>query len=1324
MTSSRLPQPPQTGIQPMYLDPEAAQRILSQNVEGERSDLWVSDSDEELRHMARLMLRKEMRDAADYFALGDRCAVLAIKDEELRILYMGKALRAYHKARQHAVRQVDRERAQAALEQFIRWTMIVAQLAPSARNLAAALWAAADIPVERQSLWIRETAALLAHLYPNAGNGDYAPHEATEQRVQRQTVESRVVNMQDIEHEQASPSAAMIEEPPLAVEAESAPRESGSAAASASVSATVSAAVPAPEDDPLESPHEEETEADEVDLLLTDASEPLSAPVPFVSEAPDAFEIEAQPLRDSAPTADESNAVAPAAMPIGQPLGQPVVQPTVNTAVTDFQAQEWLFDRDPAIQRDRYQVRRVVRGGMGVVYLCRDHVTGGAVAIKTFQGKFLDNERAIARFEQEAKIWISLDKHPNIVQARKIQRFSTERIVERPHIILEYVAPAEHLSSDLRSWIDAQVLTLPLILDIALDICRGMQHAVNTIPTLVHRDLKPGNILVRYDGLAKVTDFGLVRTLENAEFLQAFADADPDDPAAAQRLTRDGAIVGTAPYMSPEQCRAERTDQRSDIYAFGVILYEMLTGRPIFEAHSFTEWLTAHQIQIPAFPSEQAEKIPPQLQVLVLQCLAKFAADRPASWEAVLQELSAAYRDLLAIDPPPLVDTDMEVADLMDKAYGLSEIGFHAEATATYDRALSVAPTAQQAWIWGRKANTLRVSGDYAAARTAFDQALALDADQAWAWYHRGLTLDKLNLVDAALESYAQAAQRRPADARILVTWARRLLATGNPTLAEQKAVAVIEQAPHNLEAHSLYAQALLAQRQYNPALEAYDRLLLLSPSYGWGWYGKGKLLRTVGQLPAAIYALREATRLLTDQHWAWWMLADALNAADQASEALIAIQQVTVRLMPNFASGWVLQAQILVQLQRDDDALASYDRALTLTPDLIVALAGKVSLYERQRRYEAALVTLTRLRELGGETPRMAAQQGRLLVALKRYADALAPLARAANAQPTQAQTWIRLGQAQRHLKQHAAAIDSYQRALAIDDSIAWVWNELGLAYDPLGEVERSLAAFERASMLRPAGIWYQYNRANALYKLGRYQPCFDVLASALNIDPDHLESWSKRGQTLRQLGRHKDALKAFQKALAIKPEAAYVLDQQGQTLAEMDRHDEALVSFDHAIALLPTHMWFHLHRIEALIALGQTEAALEQYDALAARLPSQSIPLTRKGELLRKVGQPLAALEAFEAALRRNTHDMQAWYGQGRTQKALGQVHEAIATMQTAVQQNPTSVTAWSTLGDILLGAGDPRSAIAAFERALAINSTHAISMRLLLEARKRLK
>lgn len=205
----------------------------------------------------------------------------------------------------------------------------------------------------------------------------------------------------------------------------------------------------------------------------------------------------------------------------------------------------------------------------------------------------------------------------------------------QPFMLLEWIAGEEGKGTDLRDWLRHGPLELPVALEFVIDLCRGLIHAQEKQPGLVHRDLKPENILMAQSGrpksgVAKITDFGLAQIVESAGL--KFVEANSETKAEGQqRPVRKGGIVGTPAYMAPEQWRGETLDERTDIYALGCILYEMLTGEWPFKVNiepttpqRYQQWLRAMQAEheigvLPALPVE----LPQALQELWERCLAK-----------------------------------------------------------------------------------------------------------------------------------------------------------------------------------------------------------------------------------------------------------------------------------------------------------------------------------------------------------------------------------------------------------------------------------------------------------------------------------------------------------------------------------------------------------------------------------------------------------------------------------------------------------------------------------------------------------------------------
>ena len=247
-------------------------------------------------------------------------------------------------------------------------------------------------------------------------------------------------------------------------------------------------------------------------------------------------------------------------------------------------------------------------GGMGEVYRARDTRLGREVAIKVLPAERLSDPHRRARFVQEARAASALN-HPHIVTIHEIE--SAEGV---DFIVMELV-PGETLAHRLRHG------ALPV--DEALRIAIPLADALATAHAagIVHRDLKPGNVMVTPDGVVKVLDFGLAKLVheDTAGSDERTATAPPD----AVPLSRPGAVTGTVGYMSPEQASGGNVDARSDIFSFGTVLYEMVTGRRAFAGTSSADTLAAVVRDQPKPPSELVPDVPKELERIILHCLRK-----------------------------------------------------------------------------------------------------------------------------------------------------------------------------------------------------------------------------------------------------------------------------------------------------------------------------------------------------------------------------------------------------------------------------------------------------------------------------------------------------------------------------------------------------------------------------------------------------------------------------------------------------------------------------------------------------------------------------
>jgi Tol biopolymer transport system component len=252
-------------------------------------------------------------------------------------------------------------------------------------------------------------------------------------------------------------------------------------------------------------------------------------------------------------------------------------------------------------------------GGMGEVYRARDTRLGREVAVKVLPADRLSDKHRRARFVQEARAASALN-HPNIVTIYEIE--SVEGI---DFIVMELV-PGDTLAQRVRRGALSPSEALRIAIPLADALATA--HAAG----IVHRDLKPGNVMVRSDGVVKVLDFGLAKLVreDTADSDERTATAPPDAPP----LSRPGAVTGTVGYMSPEQASGGSVDARSDIFSFGALLYEMVTGRRAFAGTSSPDTLAAVVRDQPKPPSEIVPDVPKELERIILRCLRKDPARR------------------------------------------------------------------------------------------------------------------------------------------------------------------------------------------------------------------------------------------------------------------------------------------------------------------------------------------------------------------------------------------------------------------------------------------------------------------------------------------------------------------------------------------------------------------------------------------------------------------------------------------------------------------------------------------------------------------------
>ncbi|RKZ10865.1 hypothetical protein DRQ32_06720, partial [bacterium] len=258
----------------------------------------------------------------------------------------------------------------------------------------------------------------------------------------------------------------------------------------------------------------------------------------------------------------------------------------------------------------RYRITaRIGSGGAGEVYEAEDLELPRKAAIKLLAPIWGSNQQLRQRFLREAEA-LSLLDHPHICTIYKAGETDSGRL---------YIAMAHYDGEDLSARLAAGAMVIPEALSCAIAITDGMELAHRK--GFLHRDLKPGNVLITEDGIVKILDFGLAKVPDRTQ------------------MTETGVTMGTLAYASPEQVRGEKLDARTDIYALGVLLYQMVTGTSPFAASSAVATLQMVMNHQPAAPRKLRSDIPRRLDQLILRCIEKTADQRPESMAVVQDEL-------------------------------------------------------------------------------------------------------------------------------------------------------------------------------------------------------------------------------------------------------------------------------------------------------------------------------------------------------------------------------------------------------------------------------------------------------------------------------------------------------------------------------------------------------------------------------------------------------------------------------------------------------------------------------------------------------------
>ena len=814
-------------------------------------------------------------------------------------------------------------------------------------------------------------------------------------------------------------------------------------------------------------------------------------------------------------------------------------------------------------------------GGMGRLCRARDPRLGREVAIKLVAERFSDSREHQVRFEQEARAASALN-HPNIITIYDVGEHEGF-----PYIAMELVE-----GQSLRAYIEERPRSMRRLVEIAAQLAEGLAAAHEH--GILHRDLKPENVMVTKLGFVKILDFGLAKLLPGPI---PYDHTTVGYPIATQA----GVVVGTAAYMSPEQARGLPLDQRSDQFAFGTMLYEMLTGQRPFRGGTMLDTLSAILHEQPEDPARLNPLVPEELAGIAARCLAKKPGDRFAATRELAEAL-AAIRD------------------------SLTEAGSVARATATAPAPAQPRPRLRRAHVLALSATAVAV---LAAAALWLPRGRPADPAAGGGATRRVAVLpfrDLSGTPAGALigEGFAETVSARlGADSGVAVLPAAAIDETAGDlgALVRRTGAQIIVRGSLQFEGDRVRATLAVLEpdgRQLSAASVegSAARLLDLQDEVA---------RRTAAALGLAAVASPErplgsdvgADRYLEALgHLRRYENDASVDAAIRILEELGGSAQVQAAL----ARAYLAKRSLTGERAWAERAIEAGRRAAELEPALgsVRETRGRIELLLGHPAEAAAEFTLA----LAAQPNSVDAQLG-LALALEGQGlavEAEAAYRRAVAVQPGWWSTHTHLGVFELRRGGFAAAAASFREAVRLSPDNTRAIVNLGIAYQQLGRHEEAIAEYQRSIAIRPTAAALS-NLGTCLFFLARYDDAARVYERATALQAENAVLWLNLGDALRwsrrgdaePAGAYRRAIALLEADLAVTPRDADRRTSLALALARTGKHDAARAHAEKALALDPDGAETLYHVALVSLAGGDSATALD----LLARAVAQGYPV-----------------------------------------------------------------------------------------------------------------
>jgi len=822
----------------------------------------------------------------------------------------------------------------------------------------------------------------------------------------------------------------------------------------------------------------------------------------------------------------------------------------------------------------RYHVLSLLgTGGMGKVYKAQDKELDRTVALKVLRPDLVTDQQALQRFKQELLL-ASKISHANILRIHDLGE----------HRGIKFISMAFVEGGDLAQLLKKNGhLSIERATHLMEQLCEALQaaHSAN----VVHRDLKPQNILVDADDHIYVADFGLARTLE------------PN----VTGMTRSGAVMGTPLYMSPEQVEGNPVDHRSDIYALGLIFYEMLTGALPFSGDSTYQLMYQRVNQLPKRPELVNPELPPDLSRICLRCLEKDPAMRYQSAGDILIDLRSA-----AASSIPLTRRVM-----LRKAKPVlwTAIGGAALITAL---AFTFPAIQKRFAAWNASATAPAGNAIPAAKKSLLLFPLQTPGEQSPLNYQAQGIMDALSTKLSQMKSlHIESAART------------------NPSLKQRS--------PQDLARGSGANWMLLGNLEENGGK--------LRVRFNLQEVKTGRITWSdeFSALPQDLFTMEDeiCSKLL-----------QALEVKPTTDELALVASRPTENID---SYDLYLRGRAATRSQRNaqnlQSAISYYEQALKKDPSFSLAYCGLSDAYldmyavtKDPALPNRALGAALQAEQLAENRPEVHFSLGSVYRATGKTAEAVVEFKRALELAPDSDEGYRRLGSAYLATGKKQEAVQSYQRAIEINPYYSLNYLQLGAAYLQFGDNAKALAAFQRSTELNPGSSVGYSNIGIVYYRQGKWNQCIPAFQKALEIQPSS-EAYSNLGTAYFFLKRYDDSIKMYEKAVELNPGSEVYVGNLADAYRASGKIQKASLSYEKAIQLAFKEYRVNPRNADTLASIalyyakkGAASNALEFIRRARAIKPDDVNLIDNQAEVFALAGRREDAIKSIREALKRN--------------------------------------------------------------------------------------